>query len=322
MEKIDILVIGRSCVDIISVVEQFPREDTKVPLLYRMKEGGGQGGNASCCIARLGGKAAYYGHLGNDDEGKFCLKRLQDFHVETRYVKIMRDCATPVAYIFITRESGKRTIMYERSTLPELKLDRNLQMLINSVKVILLDPEVTYLAQDMKNVVGDGISIVYDCERWHKDMPHMMAVADYFIPNFEFLQTRELNLSGISFDQQIFHLAEMINGRLVVTHGAEGAYYVYNDQLLHVQAPTVTIKDTTGAGDNFHAAFSMAVSHGYDLPAAVKFSVAVASLSCREYGGRLGIPDLAEAHALAFTLEEQVASIKHSRRDAICNNFV
>ena len=59
MEKIDVLVIGRSCVDIISVVEQFPREDTKILLLYRMMEGGGQGGTASCCIARLGGKVAY-----------------------------------------------------------------------------------------------------------------------------------------------------------------------------------------------------------------------------------------------------------------------
>lgn len=314
MEKIDVLVIGRSCVDIISLVEQFPGENTKVPLLYKMMEGGGQGGTASCCIARLGGKAAYYGHLGNDDEGRFCLKRLHDFHVDTKFVEIVEDGKTPVAYIFITRESGKRTIIYERSTLPKLKPDRLAQMLIKPVKVILLDPEVTYLARDIKKLAGDGVSIVYDCERWHKDMPDMMAAADYFIPNFEFLQTRELNLAGLSFKQQMFRLAETISGCLVVTHGAEGAYYVLHDQLFHIAAPTVNVKDTTGAGDNFHAAFSMAVNFASDLSAAVKFSVAVASLSCREYGGRQGIPVLSEAHALARTLEERVVSIKQDEK--------
>ena len=313
MEEIDILVIGRSCVDFIAVVEQFPREDTKVPLLYRMMEGGGQGGTASCCIARLGGKAAYYGHLGDDDEGRFCMKRLHDFQVDTRFVEFVQHGKTPVAYIFITHGSGNRTIIYEQSSLPKLRSDRLARMVAKPVKAILLDPEVTYLAKDIKNLAGNGVRIVYDCERWHKDMPDMMAAADYFIPNSEFLQTRELNLAGLSFDQQMFGLADMINGCLVLTHGAEGAYYLYNDQLLHVQAPTVNVKDTTGAGDNFHASFCMAVSKGYDLPASVKFSVAVATLSCREYGGRLGIPDLFEAHALACTLEERVVSIKQTK---------
>ena len=43
MKDIDVLVIGRSCLDIISVVEQFPLEDTKIPLLYRTVEGGRSG---------------------------------------------------------------------------------------------------------------------------------------------------------------------------------------------------------------------------------------------------------------------------------------
>jgi sugar/nucleoside kinase (ribokinase family) len=37
----------------------------------------------------------------------------------------------------------------------------------------------------------------------------------------------------------------------------------------------------------------------------VKFSVAVASLSCREYGGRNGVPDWKQALAAAKTLKER-----------------
>lgn len=313
MTEIDVLVIGRSCLDIIAVVEEFPREDRKVPLLYRMMEGGGQGGTASCCIARLGGKAAYYGHLGDDEEGAFCMKRLKDFQVDTRFVEVVQNGKTPAAYIFITRGNGNRTIIYEQNTLPKLRLDRLAEILTNRVKIILLDPEVTYLAKDIKALAVDEARIIYDCERWNKDVPDMMKVADYFIPNVDFLKAGELNLEGLSFKQQMFHLAEMINGNLVVTRGADGAYYIYRNQLIHVLAPAVEVKDTTGAGDNFHAAFCMALCKGYDLSTAVKFSVAVASLSCRKYGGREGIPEADEALELAGKLEERVVSTKQNR---------
>lgn len=310
MMNIDVLVIGRSCLDIISVVEQFPREDAKIPLLSRMVEGGGQGGTASCCIARLGGKVTYYGYLGADNEGLFCLERLKEFHVDIEYVEVIEDGKTPIAYLFITRGSGKRTIIYEKSSLPPLRVDRLVQILINPVKVVLLDPEVTYLAEDIRALAGDDIRIVYDCERWHEDITAMMEAADYFIPSADFLQAEELNLANLSFEQQMFRLAEMVTGSLVVTRGEKGAYYIGGEQLINVPAPAVEVKDTTGAGDNFHAAFSLAVSRGYDLSTAVKFSVAVASLSCREYGGRQGVPDITEAQELADKLEERVIATK------------
>lgn len=311
MSDMDVLVIGRSCLDMIAVVDQFPREDTKTPLLCRMMEGGGQGGTASCCIARLGGKVSYYGHLGADEAGRFCLKRLKDFGVNTEFVEVIQKGKTPVAYIFITRESGRRTIFYEKNTLPGLRVNRLSKMLSHPARVILLDPEVTYLAKDIKAVVKDSARIVYDCERWHQDIPDMMAVADYFIPTFEFLQVQELNFTDLPLDRQMFRLTDMIAGELVVTRGGEGAYYVDKDQLFRVPVPEVEVKDTTGAGDNFHAAFSMALVMGYGLSAAVKFSVAVASLSCREYGGRNGIPDLAEAHERAGLLQERLISTRN-----------
>jgi sulfofructose kinase len=63
--------------------------------------------------------------------------------------------------------------------------------------------------------------------------------------------------------------------------------------------------DTVGAGDNFHAAFALALAKGFDLHQTVKFSVAVASLSCRDYGGRNGVPNLKQALAAAATLKER-----------------
>ncbi len=50
--------------------------------------------------------------------------------------------------------------------------------------------------------------------------------------------------------------------------------------------------DTTGAGDVFHAGFLFALLAGKPFPAILAFSNAAAALSCREVGGRAGIPSL------------------------------
>jgi sugar/nucleoside kinase (ribokinase family) len=85
-------------------------------------------------------------------------------------------------------------------------------------------------------------------------------------------------------------------------------YYVCDDKLYHVAVPEVNAIDTIGAGDNFHGALALALAKDFDLHQAMKFSVAVASLSCREYGGRKGIPKMREALAIAQQLNQKVVA--------------
>lgn len=308
MNKLDVLVIGRSCLDIIAVVNQFPRENQKLPLEFRLTEGGGQGGTASCCISRLGGRAGYVGKLGDDDEGKLCLKRLQDFGVATDFVEIVKGGQTPVAYVFITANSGARSIIYERNTLPKLKINAPLEQLVRHTGVVLLDPEVTYLGGQLKKVAGNKVRVVYDSERWREGIEDIMDTADYFIPSSEFLAAAELQFDDISFNQKIIQLNRKVAGNLIVTHGEKGAYYIADGALYHVAVPDVSAVDTVGAGDNFHAAFALALTRGFNLHQTVKFSVAVASLSCREYGGREGVPTWEQALEVADTLTERIVA--------------
>ena len=304
-ETIDVLVIGRSCLDNIAVINQFPAEDQKVPLEFCLTEGGGQGGTASCCIARLGGTVAYVGKLGDDDEGRYCLQRLKQCGVATDFIEIVRGGRTPIAYILVTAASGHRTIIYERNSLPKIKLDAQLENLAARAGIVLLDPEVTYLGGPLKAAV-DGIQIVYDCERWRPGIEDIMKTVDYFIPSAEFLKSDRLNFADKPFNHKIAALNEIVAGQLIVTRGAGGAYFPQGDQLYRVAAPAVRAVDTIGAGDNFHAAFALALKKGFDLARAVKFSVAVASLSCRDYGGRKGVPNMEEALRVVDNLQVTV----------------
>jgi sugar/nucleoside kinase (ribokinase family) len=305
MNGIDVLVIGRSCLDYIAVVDQFPAENQKLPLEFRLAEGGGQGGTASCCITRLGGRVAYVGKLGADDEGRFCLKRLEDFNVTTEFVEIVSNGKTPVAYVFITVDSGARSIIYERNTLPKIKIDATLRKLVKQTGVALLDPEVTYLGGQLKKIAGNNVKVIYDSERWRPGIEDIMNTADYFIPSSEFLEADELKFNDLSFYHRLLKLNSMVAGHLIVTHGESGAYYIAGDSLYNIAVPKVNAVDTVGAGDNFHAAFALALAKGFDLHRSVKLSVAVASLSCRDYGGRNGLPDWDQALAVAETLKEE-----------------
>ena len=305
MNNIDVLVIGRSCLDYIAVVNRFPTENQKLPLEFRLTEGGGQGGTSSCCISRLGGRVAYVGKLGDDEEGRFCLNSLTDFGVATEFVEIVSGGKTPVAYVYITAHSGARSIIYERNTLPKIKIDATLKKLVAQTGVALLDPEVTYLGGHLKKAAGSKIKVIYDSERWRPGIEDIMNTADYFIPSSEFLEAEELQFRDISFNQRILKLNNMVTGNLIVTRGEKGAYYIADDNLYHVPVPEVDAVDTVGAGDNFHAAFALALSKGFGLHQMVKFSVVVASLSCREYGGRNGVPGWKQALTVANTLKEK-----------------
>jgi sugar/nucleoside kinase (ribokinase family) len=308
MHPVDVLVIGRSCLDFISVVERFPEENRKLPLLFRLKEGGGQGGTAACCISRLGGKAVYVGRLGDDEDGRFCLQRLKDFGVDTGHVEIVKGGRTPVAYIFVTRSTGARTIIYEVNELPRIEWSAQLEKLIAESRVLLLDPETTTLAKALVRFRGNGTQIVYDCERWREGLSDMMAAADYFIPSIDFLASKALDLEGHRLPEKLKALKKRIRGHLIVTNGEDGAYFFDGRHLCHVAAPSVQAVDTIGAGDNFHATFALAVARGMNLHQAVSVSVASASMSCRQYGGRNGIPTWEEASTVAENLTAETVA--------------
>ena len=121
------------------------------------------------------------GKLGEDEEGRFCSQRLTDFGVDTRFVEIVKGGTTPIAYLFVTAASGARTIIYERNALPRIRMNATLEKLIGRSKVVLLDPEVTYLGQEIKRLSHGKATIVYDCERWREGIEDMMQAADYLI---------------------------------------------------------------------------------------------------------------------------------------------
>ena len=302
--SIDVLALGRICVDKFLVLDRFPAEDTKVEVVDTMLESGGNSSTAACCVNRLGGKAAFIGRVGDDEGGRYCLNRLKEYGVDVEHVRIIPGGVTPMSHILVSQETGTRTLLSQKNPLPPIKLKEADHHLIHEAAVILLDPGCTHLAPELAQIHQRG-AIVYDCEIRQDGLDAMMVLADYFVPSADFLLAGKQSGTKSKLISQIYSLDRKVSGRLIVTAGADGAYYMHEGILYQVAPPNLPIIDTTGAGDNFHGAFAYALSRGYTIHKAVKLSVATATLSCREFGSKAAQVELDWAEQVVETLKSQ-----------------
>ena len=82
----DILVTGLTTLDLIFKMENFPDQNEKYRAETAMFSGGGNAGNASVAVARLGANSTIFSAVGNDEVGSFILAKLQRENVNTEFV--------------------------------------------------------------------------------------------------------------------------------------------------------------------------------------------------------------------------------------------
>jgi ribokinase len=84
---------------------------------------------------------------------------------------------------------------------------------------------------------------------------------------------------------------------VIIKLGAKGCLLLDGSTATHVPAPLVKAVDTTGAGDNFNAAFAVACAEGASRLDACQFAVHAAALSVTRMGCQASVPTRAELDA-------------------------
>ncbi len=256
-------------------------------------QGGGQAGTAMAAVARLGGRAAVFGRIGDDEFGRHIRESFQAEGVDTRWLVEVPGTTSQFAFCAAESPSGKRTIFYIHGTKgkfsPE-ELDRDALL---DCRCLLVDGHHNMAAVAAVRWAREaGVPVVLDLERPQVEDAELMATASHPVVPRRFA----LRFTGES-DVTAAGRAILRGGpeTVVITLGAEGALAFRGDELIHQPAlPVEPVVDTTGAGDVFHGAFAYGVALGYDLRENLRFSSAVAALKCRALGGRTGIPTMEE----------------------------
>jgi len=292
----DVIGLGTVCWDFVTIVRRYPALDEKQEMTELLQQGGGPTATGVVAVARLGGRAAIWGRVGDDDFGDKCRAEFEAEGVDTGRLQIAPGKTTQFAFCVAEAGSGLRSIFWKPGNMGKLDPDSLCHDALRECKCFLIGAHHSAAAIAAATVVREaGIPVVLDLERPGPDDAGLLAVADYPILPAEYVRTQTGLEDPVEAGRRLH--AEW-GPLLIVTLGVEGAV-AFRDEAEHHQPAFIMeeVVDTTGAGDVYHGAFAYGLALGYGLEENMRFAAAVAALKCRALGGRTGIPTMDEVRA-------------------------
>ena len=258
--------------------------------------GGGLAANAAVTVARLGGTAALASVIGDDETGSSVLDGLHGEHVDTRFVQRMVGVATPFSAVIVSPDGARTIVNHSPSQLlaqpcPDLDLV--------ACDAVLVDgrwPAGTSAALSLAR--RRGIPGLVDVDRSTVDaavIATCMELASHLIFSEDAL--RDLTGTSSATDG-LRRISRDTGAHVSVTLGARGVAWIDGDDIRSLGAFDVEAVDTTGAGDVFHGAATLALAEGADEARAFVFAAAAAALKCTRPGARAGVPSRLEVDDL------------------------
>jgi sugar/nucleoside kinase (ribokinase family) len=255
-------------------------------------------------LARLGTPVTFFGKVGDDPTGRFCLNAMDERGIDLESVIVDPKLKTGVT-VAITSPVDRALVSFLGSiaAMSERDVPRTLFERADHVHVSSyylqesLRPGVRTLFREAR---AAGLTTSLDpgfdpSERWESDLLETLSHVDVFFPNEVELRA----LSRRAEPEEGLRSIQRGSTRVVAKLGADGAMTVDDEgRLLRAPAPAVEVVDTTGAGDSFDAGFLHSWLSGESPMDSLRLGVACGALSTRGLGGTARQPDLAQAQAL------------------------
>ena len=296
-KEFDAVGFGLNAVDHLIVVPAYPAFDTKTRLMEHVQAAGGQTATAMVALQRLGMRAAYAGRFGADAEGQFGLSTLVDEGVDVSHAEVIEGARNQIAFIIIDARNGERTIIWDRDARLGYGANEAPVEMAARGRVLHLDahdpPACVRMAQAAR---AAGTLVSADIDNIYDGLPELLPLIDILISSAEFPH----RLTGIADPRaSLVELKARYGCALVgMTLGTRGAL-IYCDGVF-LESPAMQVsggcRDTTGAGDAFHAGFLYGLLRGEEIEASLKYANATASLKCRMLGARTSLPTQAELY--------------------------
>jgi len=298
-------VVGAVNVDLVVVAPTLPAPGETVVGGGLQTYGGGKGANAAVAAARVGATVKLIAAVGDDDHGRAALAELAAEGVDVEGVAVLRGESTGVALIVVD-DSGENQIAVgagANAAIDAVDVRRRVREAASTAGCVLVSTEIAAAA--VTAAVEEAVAASVLCVL--NPAPALPVVADLLsrgvivTPNETELGdiVRQLGETATGVAETDAAMVVARSGKpVVVTRGGEGVVVV-DTQLdaMHVAAPHVAVRDTTGAGDTFNGVLAARVAAGDQLDEAVSVAVEAAALSVTEVGARGGMPTAAAVAA-------------------------
>ncbi|XP_061788800.1 ketohexokinase isoform X2 [Nerophis lumbriciformis] len=300
MEQKDkkVLCIGLVCLDIISVVDKYPEEDTDNRCVSQRWQRGGNASNSCTVLSLLGTSCAFMGSLCAGPVASFILEDFQKLNIDMSLVSEHAQCVTPTSLVISSSSTGSRTILHINRNVPDVTAEDFSKVDLSHFKWIHwegrnVDEQLKMIQQVARHNAAlplqQQITISVEIEKPREPLYELFAYGDVVnvfvskdVARHLGFQTPQTALEGLRCRVKV--------GAVVICAWAEkGADALAPDGLLvHSDAfPPERLVDTLGAGDTFNAAVIHKLSNGARLEEALTFGCRVAGGKCgfHGYGG-------------------------------------
>lgn len=278
-----VLVTGVSVIDFIFQLESMPRKNEKFRAENASISGGGVAANAAVAISKLGGSCTLVSRLGNDEIGSIIKSDLMKEGVDVGFTRLFDNHKSSFSSVYIDKKGERQVVNYRDTKLP-----------VDPSWINQIEKHDAYLADT----------------RWNEGAVETLKIANNFqcpgvldaeeTVSIEAIQTAShiaFSLNGLeNFTKQkdiktaLKEIANITKGWVCVTNGMQGVFFLENSNLVNIPTIKVDVKDTLGAGDVWHGAFTLSLAEGKSEVEAVKFANLTASLKCTVFGGRKSFP--------------------------------
>ena len=279
-----ICIVGSSNIDQIAYVDMTPHDgETVFGSKYQMGFGG-KGANQAVMAGLMGAQTFMITCLGDDVYADMTIENYKNNGVNVDYIQRVKG-SSGVAPIWVDKTGQNRIIVISGANdhinadkaIEDIDKISNLNYIIGQFEIPLEVTEKVFIHAKNKN-----IQTILNPAPAKIPSDNLLQVTDWFIPNE--IEFETITGSSAFDDKNLLNYSNTIAGNLIVTLGDKGAAFISNNEVIKIEAPTVSAIDTTGAGDAFVGAFSAGLANGLTPIEAVKLGVDRASDSVTKTG--------------------------------------
>lgn len=273
-------VVGSVNLDFVASTDHLPAPGETVMGATLARHPGGKGANQALAARRLGAEVQLHARVGRDAMADEALALLRVSGVDLTHCLADAAAATGVALIAVARDGENQIVVAPGA---------NARLSAGGLGAIETDALLCQLEVPLATVEAAALA-------------HKGFVSINLAPAAEVRASllERADLLIVNQGEAAFYSAGLHKGRglVAVTYGARGAALFRNGvEIARASAPKITPVDTTGAGDAFSAALTLAMLEGAAHQVALAFACATGALAATRPGAQPSLPTRAEVDA-------------------------
>ena len=289
--------------DLVTFADRLPADGETVVGERFVTYAGGKGANQSVAAARMGGRSAMVGRVGDDVFGPQLIELLQSAGVTTDGVSVSPNTTSGIAVISVGQGGQNRIVQVlgANDTCGHSEF-KAISALLTEASALMLQLEVSIelSARVASLAASRGVTVILDPGPVRPVPAEFYQHISVITPN----ETEAEALVGhpiADLGAAAAAAHELVGrgvGAAIIKMGSMGAYWSDGYDAGHVPAFRVNAVDTVAAGDAFNGAMAVALADGNPLPEAVRWGCAAGALAVTKVGAQDSMPDRAAVSAL------------------------